>query len=368
MVDAPVLSSGQAGTLIGVLDACLINGFSVRTPDSIQVVDGVATVSISAGNPYEKHAVVAITGASNAALNANWRIAASTATSFDFACPGVASGTVTGASIKRAGAGWAKPFADTHVGVYRSTQLDATQLFLQVNDVDPRYARVRGYEQMTGAKTGETPFPALTELAETAFTWIKSSVLSSAPVPWVLVSDGSIFHALCYAWGYEGGTASPYRGAVGYTFGDLISFIPGDAYHCMASAFPTATPSHPGVPPQPLLMPVASSGRYLARGADQLKKGIYAEGKSILPSYTGTGGPLPGGRVNFHPMFISDGDATSDLIRGQLPGIFCAHERAGVFIDRVVSEDEGRAFLIVHVAGSSFINRVSAFEIVGPWR
>ncbi|ENO76599.1 hypothetical protein B447_17686, partial [Thauera sp. 27] len=71
--DAPVLN-GQAGSLINVLDACLLNGYSVRTPDSVVVSGGVATVGISAGNPYEKHAVVEISGASDSALNGQWRI------------------------------------------------------------------------------------------------------------------------------------------------------------------------------------------------------------------------------------------------------------------------------------------------------
>lgn len=109
MPDAPVLS-GQVGKLIELLDACLINGFSVRTPDSIVVSEGVATVSISAGNPYEKHAVVAISGASDAALNSEWRIDSSGGSSFTFLCPGVTNGTVTGASVKRAAAGWGTPF------------------------------------------------------------------------------------------------------------------------------------------------------------------------------------------------------------------------------------------------------------------
>ncbi|MCK2086731.1 hypothetical protein MXC99_00795 [Thauera aromatica] len=158
MADAPVLR-GQAGALIELLDACLINGFSTRSPDSVVVAGGVATVSISAGNPYDKHAVIAISGASEAALNAEWRIDTSAATSFTFLCPGVADGTVTGAALKRAGAGWSKPFADTNVAVYQSLDPASTQLYLRVNDADARYTRVRGYEQMTDANTGTGLFP-----------------------------------------------------------------------------------------------------------------------------------------------------------------------------------------------------------------
>ena len=95
MLDAPVLR-GQAGALIELLDACLINGFSTRTPDSITVTSGVATVALSAGNPYEKHAVIKITGASVAALNDEWRIDTTAASSLTFLCPGVPDGAARG--------------------------------------------------------------------------------------------------------------------------------------------------------------------------------------------------------------------------------------------------------------------------------
>ena len=147
MIDAPVLS-GQAGKLIELLDACLINGFSTRTPDSIVVAGGVATVSIGAGNPYEQHAVVEISGANNAALNAEWRIDTASASSFTFLCPGVLDGTVAGSVVKRAGAGWGKPFSGANIAAYQSVDPASTQLYLRVNDNDARFSRVRGYENM----------------------------------------------------------------------------------------------------------------------------------------------------------------------------------------------------------------------------
>ena len=49
MPGAPVLS-GTAGALATLLDACLVDGFGLKTVDTLVVASGVATANISTGS------------------------------------------------------------------------------------------------------------------------------------------------------------------------------------------------------------------------------------------------------------------------------------------------------------------------------
>lgn len=365
MLDAPALS-GQAGKLIELLDTCLINGFSTRTPDSVVVADGVATVSISAGNPYEKHAVVAISGASNPALNAEWRIATSGASSFTFLCPGVSDGAVTGATIKRAGAGWVKPFSETNVGVYRSQKLSSTQMYLRVDDSNAQHARVRGYEQMSDANTGIDPFPLLTTLNESNFTWMKSYQANSTTRRWCVVADGHFMHVLLYPWS-NGGNAF-YQGATGLAFGDIASYVPGDAYHCMICAFESSSPATPAATALPLLTPSASNGRYFARESNQTSKAQAWIGRSAVAASSGSAPPAADGVMRYHPIYPSLLNSSASGIRGVYPGLFASQEQSTTLKDLQVSDVGGHPIMEVQVGSSIISNRQAAFDIVGPWR
>lgn len=369
MADAPVLS-GQAGKLIELLDACLINGFSVRTPDNIVVADGVATVSIGAGNPYEKHAVVVISGASSAALNAEWRIATSSATSFTFTCPGVASGAVTGASVKRAGAGWGKPFSDTNVAVYQSLDPNSTQLYLRVNDTNARYTRVRGYEQMTDANVGTGLFPTLAQQSETLCTWLKSTTANTTARSWALVSDGSFF------WFLPRGSSS--EGAALQHFGDIRTFVTGDRYHATIVGHAIASPTSNGHEHPCATMGDTGRFRYIARGVSQAGSSATFNGNTL--GVTGTnfnayGGPSAygahGSPIIGGPVFVQPSTALNSDIRGILPGV-----RAAIYVETLpnveVIEVQSEVFLKTSAASAGVnpggVTGVAFFDIKGPWR
>ena len=374
MPGAPVLR-GEPGALIELLDACLISGFDPRTPDSISVAGEVATVTLGGGNRYDKHAVVAITGASLAGLNAEWRIATSTATTFTFACPGVADGAATGATVKRAPAGWAKPFADVNVGVYQSLDPSSTQLYLRVNDENTRYARVRGYENMTDAATGTGLFPTLGRHAETMFTWAKSTVADSSFRNWALVGDGRLFFFIpCHL------VLQTYRGGTMHLFGDFESFTPNDKYACLITAHRNSSPSyatqdHPGCS--------TSQGRYAARGVSQA--GEAQDTVLWIPSSTGN----LGGGINTPSQPHTDGNLyftgraavhttafDSSALRGFLPGAIASIGRTSVVGYAETKETEGgEALLLVKctqlgtlTAENDIYVGGTAFDIKGPWR
>lgn len=370
MADAPVLS-GQAGKLIELLDACLINGFSTRTPDSIVVSEGVATVSISAGNPYQKHAVVAISGASNAALNAEWRIATSGASSFTFLCPGVADGTVSGATVKRAGAGWGKPFADTNIAAYQSLDPNSTQLYLRVNDTDPRYAFVRGYENMTDANTGTGPFPTITQLASTAFHWHKSEVINTSSRRWFFVADGSFM--VFYNTGSNTTQAGPYA----MYFGDIDPIYSQDKYHCVISADSAGNSGSPTTNNRGFIVRHYLSNAYFARPISQLGTAQMSGGLELV---RGDGnrhlaaqlGPPHGGGVFLRsPVALAEDASALWPVRGFLPGViepswsyfktadFVPFSGDGVFA--------GKELIGLPISSGGGIGSV-VFDLTGPWR
>lgn len=361
MADAPILR-GQAGALIELLDACLLSGFSTRTPDSVVVSAGVATVSIGAGNPYEKHAVIAISGASTAALNSEWRIDSATVTSLTFRCPGVVDGAVTGASIKRAPAGWEKPFGGTNTAAYRAINPYGTRFYLRVNDNSQTESTVRGYEQMTDIDSGTMPFPTFAQLSEALFVWPKSDVAGTSARSWFLASDGQmIIFCPMFSVAANSKLASILR------FGDIVSFLPGDGFGCCIAAHATAKPSSPAVSISTTMSLSSTSGCYLARGLSQVSGAIPH--RHIFPmAVTGNAAASCDGKLHFAQVIFADGAADTS-VRGIMPGMRLSLDRLlGVTRFAVEEDVAGAAHLHVQVGVSADDGRYALVDITGPWK
>ncbi len=360
MANAPLLQA-EAGSLLAVLDACLINGFDSRSVDSIVVAGGVATLTISAGHAFEKHAVIEIVGADQAALNGQWKVASVTPSALTFACPDIADVTATGTiTAKRAGLGWVKPFADagTHRAVYRSADLESTRLFLYVDDANTRYTRVRGYEQVTGIDARVTPFPAFAQVADNALTWLKTGSTIVTPRFWTLVGDGRIFYLLIQSSQTAGVTS---HGIV--LFGDFTPLMSGDAYHCLMVGDENSTPSSA---PVSFIQLNATSGTYIARGYAQTGGAIACTRAGATNAGSGTGLGLDGKCHLFGPVFVRDTGSSSGPLRGIVPGYLLADE-SGFFSKREFYDSPDGGFLLIESARNS-TREVLGFDIVGPWR
>lgn len=361
MPGAPVLR-GEPGALIELLDACLISGFDPRTPDSITVAGEVATVTLSGGNPYDKHAVVAITGASVAALNAEWRIATSSAAAFTFACPGIPDGGATGATIKRAAAGWGKPHSDTQKAVYRSLHPLASGVCLRIDDSDARYPRVRGYEDMTGIDVGTNPFPTFAQHPADQYWWGKSDTASAAARPWTLVADGLYLWYLP-AWFYVADSPPPL-----HRFGDFRGFDPSTTHPVLISAYNS-------------VFQTFSWWSGYATNPDDTP-GVYAPRDFVTNSYgpasrrhhsafRGWRTPLspPPSQSPAYPAYIVNGESFTSSAAGQAPGILWVPDQRTDWGNRTVIEAGGSAFLRVQVIYSSTEPKhFVLFDITGPWR
>ena len=90
-VGAPTLNNA-AGSLIAVLDACLISGFRSQSLTSVSVTGGVATATL-AGHGYETGKMVDLSGATPSGLNGRKLILSAASGSFTFAAPGISDGS-----------------------------------------------------------------------------------------------------------------------------------------------------------------------------------------------------------------------------------------------------------------------------------
>ncbi|RYF39219.1 MAG: hypothetical protein EOO27_49535, partial [Comamonadaceae bacterium] len=198
MPGAPVLN-GVAGALIGLLDACLVTGYDVKSAVSLVVAGGVATLTWSGTHSAAEHSVISISGVTGplVALNGEQKVVTKpNATSVTFATTapdGTAAGTIT---FKMAAAGWTKAFSATNVAVYKSTAVGSNGFCYRVDDTGTLGARVVGYEAMTDAATGVGPFPTAAQMSGGGW-WAKSVTANTTGIPWVVAADSRtvLFHA-----------------------------------------------------------------------------------------------------------------------------------------------------------------------------
>lgn len=395
--DAPALT-GQSGKLIDVLDACLVNGFGTRTPDSVVVSGGVATVSIGAGNPYAKDVVISISGASVPALNSEWRIDTSSASSFTFVCPGVADGAVSGASIKRASAGWAKPFSGTNLAAYQSVAPDSLQLFFRVNDSLTTFAEARGYGQVTAVDAVGDPFPTLAQNDQTQYGIRKSTTADAVQRPWVVVADDKFFYVFI-AWAHTNATYHAWNAS---WFGDFVPLIDGSTAHCAISLAGSPAQAWPGhVSSASLVM--TSPFQYSYRGFNPAGiTGITQDNTSPQPFcvhgtsfgntlnyppgsiYSGVPYPHPNNRIDYcTPLFATKQAAGIDSstigfwgiqpgraapLQHGLPYAMSGNLRLPLTVNGYGDEQEKRYLSFLVGGVNSNYHGGMMIDITGPWR
>lgn len=226
MTGAPSLTNA-AGSMIALLDACLINGFGTGTVDSVVVTSNVATVTRTAGHPFEVGSVALIAGATPAGLNGEKKVLSVTTTSYTFEAAGIGNQTATGTiTHKTAPLGWVKQFSGTNLAAYKSSDIQSTGCLLRVDDTLTTNPRVAGYLSMSDVNTGLGRFPTDTQRA-TGPWWMKSN--NASAVPWAVIGDGRLF----YIYSMPTTGTSTERTAC---FGDFKSYKLPDPYACVIVA------------------------------------------------------------------------------------------------------------------------------------
>lgn len=370
MQGAPRLS-GTAGDMIGLLDACLINGFNVTAPNSLSVADGVASLYYSGGgHGYVQHQVILVDGAAPATLNGEWRVTEVDANYVRFAAPGEPDGTASGTiGVRTAPVGqWEKAFSGTNKAVYRSTDIAGTRLFLRIDDTGTLSARARGYEAMTDVDTGTGPFPTLAQVADPGAQWMKSYQANTTAREYALIGDSRIIYLMSLWYTSYAGRPD------GFVFGDIFSWLPGDSYGCVLVAHENAgTISYPGQYVNFAYGIISNTmGRFMARPYTHVAGAIkFSTPCSGVTSFFGSEGEVypsaaDGGLHLHEPMLISEGTTVSAVKRGHMPGVLQPIQNKPLSHGDVIQYG-GELIIILHISTTTNEGRV-AFRISGSWR
>ncbi len=221
MLGAPILR-GQAGSIIALLDACLVNGWGVQAASSCVVAGGVCTMTFPLDHAALVDSVIFVAGASLADLNGEQKVTVVEPNVLKFAtalADGTATGTIT---AKMAPGGWEKKFTGTNLAVYKSLSVQANGHFLRVNDAGTTAARAVGYETMTAVSTGTLLFPTAAQVSGGHF-WQKSGVAGTVPIDWLIACDGRTFYLMPSWFIGNGDGYQNYKSAPLYTFGDPVN-------------------------------------------------------------------------------------------------------------------------------------------------
>ena len=379
MVGAPVLS-GTAGSLIAVLNACLRDGFGMKTVNACAVSGGIATLDITA-NGFAEEVVIVLSGSSTPGVNGLRRVLTSTATQVTVAMPGVADGVAAGViTAKVAGAGWETPFEATNLTVYRSADIEGVRHCLRVFDNETLNARVMAYESMTGVNAGQKPYPSNVQVTGGGY-WPKADVAGGGARAWTLIADrkGFWLHIQTKA----GGLGE--SGAV-WGFGEFASLRQAEAYKshlfCAPSAIQTATAvatcqveyvssgaagtdayvsrSHTGV----------GSAMALVHSAESLITGSGAAGgvvSAFVPTYPN---PANNGLIFSRKVLVEPMSSFRGYLRGLLvPVQFCHTSFAtGDIVDGQGDLLDRRLLAVKCGSPAATVSQgVLFFDITGPW-
>ncbi|WP_341674944.1 hypothetical protein [Niveibacterium sp. SC-1] len=388
MPGAPVLS-GTAGALIAILDACLVNGFGLKSVDSIVVAAGIATVSIPSGHIFEKDSCITVAGATPAGLNGEKKVLSATATTLTFDATGIANGAATGTlTAVLTPAGFTKLFSGTNLAAYKSSNPAASGGVLRVDDTATQSARLTGYESMSDVNTGVGKTPTDVQVSGGLY-WPKSSAASAAARDWMVIADDRTF----YVFLAPSTTYSPTRYFTA-GFGDTLPTLATDTtYSWFVSGQPAFDPSVTGSTTRASDLGYAnfnltSGARYSPRSFTGLGSAVRLDNPNIKwrsgPSWSGNTAAsnifiafpnCDGGLYIERSQLLEATTTTGWYFRAELPGFYHLPQQTG---DQFLTRDRlptnnalvGRSVWAVRcgAAVTSGDFGTVALDITGPWR
>lgn len=207
MANAPSLSA-SAGSLVGILDACLVDGFGLVSISGIVVASGVATATSTAAHSFLQYTVALLANSTTSALNGEKRVlSVPSTTTFTFDATGVADGTYSATSItaKLAPAGWGIEFTDTHKRMYKSLNAETNGIMLRVDDSNTAThwastqnttGTYRAMASVAMAEAGAASLAVWTGVGDDGIHhWIKQNSSSATTArPWIIVADDMLMY------------------------------------------------------------------------------------------------------------------------------------------------------------------------------
>lgn len=378
MSGAPTLN-GTAGSLIAVLDACLVDGFGLKSADSVVVSGGIATATFSTGHSFAPDVIALVAGATPAGLNGEKRVLTTSTNTITFDATSIADGTATGTiTVKLAPAGWEKPFSGTNLAAYRSTDVTGTRMFLRVAD-GTTTARVVGYESMSDVNTGVGAFPLNAQVAGGGYI-PKASPANATARGWTLISDSR-------GWWLHIHTATTSPGISGsvWGFGDYDSLKSGDPFACALQCSLTDTSGSGSVCSEAAEYAGLSgiAGPFTARSFTGLGGSVQLDhAHESYASSAGVSGAVASAMTPTYPngpnnglilsrkLLVERGVALRGVSRGLLRAAQNCHA-AFNWRDKVTGQGQyaGRTLMAVKCGGPAGTSSAGVvfFDITGPW-
>lgn len=411
---APVLTNNW-GSLTALLDACLVNGFNLKTVTALSRTDDTATATIGSGHGFMVDQVVLVEGCDQPSYNGEFTVTAITSTTVSFRVdvdggePASPATTQTSITMKIAPLGFEIVFTGTNKRVYRSPNPLSNRHYLRVDDSLPegytttwaKFARVTIAEGMTDIDTfvgAQAPFtpgaPTRNEVPTGSGTtmyagWFKwyyarqsyaetSGDNGNWSRSWVLIGDDRGFF-LVNSSGYQG----DWR--VLHAFTDFDSYKPGDnfaSYLVSSERYQQASYTGGSYPYQDAYSAYAqdTTGKICMRDytgiGGNCRLGMLSLNDGNNQNISGRSGaiPFPNGPdygLILHPIYLRE--TSGGHLRGTLPGMLWVHQNQPyghlTMIDNVIGYED-RKFLYVTVSSySSEANSCGfCFDITGPWR
>lgn len=405
MTGAPTLN-GAAGSLIAILDACLVDGFGLKSVDSAVISNGQATLTIAAGHSAVAGGVVTISGVTNpAALNGERKVVSVSSSQIIVSTTDITDQTATGTiTVKNSPAGWTKAFSGTNLAAYRTKTPNSNAMILRIDDTGTVDARVYGAEDMTDITTFTAKFPTEIQQAGGLY-WPKSNAADSTARSWIVAAD----HRFMFIWV---GPNATYKDSHGFSacFGNTIPYAPSDAFATIitgntSAGYAALTAGTASTGDVANISPNSTSGKFFARNNGQtvgatvsvlstLRVQDLANVTASYPIYVGSSQAgsasttINTGYIVQYPSSLDGGLVLSPMftlcqgaIRSELPGVLGTPMSVNSALNTKDTVDgtggmAGKKMLVVTCMVPGYNTRVAMpnamgtlfIDITGPWR
>lgn len=309
-------NTNAIGSVIAILDACLVNGYGSQTPTSITRSGTTATVTVPVAHGLLDGAFVRISGANQADYNGDFAITVTSTTTFTYQVTNSPASPATGTLVSKvAPANWTKPFTGTNIAAFKQGA-GSNGMYLKVTDTATTAARVKGCEAMTSITTSTGDFPTETQVPSGLYI-IKSTTASA--FAWEIVADEKMLHFFI--------NGSQYRTLT--CFGDIISNKSGDAFNTILnSAASSSATNSDAAQFNSTLSSSATLGHYIARPYTQIGTSLANANFSSKgvgqATFGGSGSAIPyPSQIDgaLHISKIECGEGTAGF-RGTLQGLW----------------------------------------------
>ena len=341
---------GQTGSLVSVLDACLVNGFGETTVQSVIVASGVGTVQSTLHRMRmidgETGCVGVFTGGNLSGVE--FRVQSITNENVFTFNTDLGDGVYTATTVKIAPLGWQKVHGDSQRACYRRTDPGSTAMTLQVDDnQDNTWAALYVHE-------GVQPTISYWSLPTSPVTYCyKSNVANTDPRSWRLIGDSKTFYLL-------GDASNNNAYSHGFSFGDICPGMLTDKFGCMIIAGSTSTNSNFSG-----YVNGDVTGAWISRAVSQMGASIplgrYSHRRFFVVGNGGIINPNPvDGLIHLWQVEAWDMGAVQQY-RGVMRGLYCPIH---YFLhESTFRGKDGRKYISLNGYSSARM----VFDLEGPW-